>query len=54
MKKGPHTNPDKLRGGQPCRPTLQTQRLRVITQDGLNIKIPNSKRVMAGSHILGQ
>ena len=39
--------------GEACSAASQTRSLKATTQDGLNIKIPNKKWVMAGSHILG-
>ncbi|KAM7104746.1 sperm-associated antigen 16 protein isoform 5-T6 [Molossus nigricans] len=40
QKRGPHTNPDKLRG-RPAWGALQTRRPQGTPQDGLNIKVPN-------------
>ena len=48
MKKGPHTNPDKLREA------LQTQRPKVPTGDGQNAQVLNWKWAVVGSsHVLG-
>lgn len=51
MKKGPYTEPGKLRGRLHGGP--DQLRWKVTVEDGLNIKLPNQKRVKAGSHILG-
>lgn len=48
-EKGPHTKLDKFGGGLHGR----TYKLKETTWDGLNIKIPKQKWVMADSHILG-
>lgn len=39
MQKGPHTEPDKLWGGPPGRPT--NPKTNTTTLGGLNINIPN-------------
>lgn len=50
-KKRPQTN--LTSSGQASMGALKTQRLKVATQDGLNIKISTRKQVTVDSHILG-